>query len=107
MTARPPSSRYALSAGEAVDDSPTLHSLLAAHRRAQACLARIAPVLAAGLRDRVRAGPIDGSRWTLLVDNGAAAAKLRQAVPAVLAAAQVAEPAIDAILIRVSPRDGR
>lgn len=37
------------------------------------------------LRSAVKAGPIDGAAWCLLVDNNAAAAKLRQVVPALIA----------------------
>ncbi len=34
------------------------------------------------LRSAVQAGPIDGPDWCLLVDGNAAAAKLRQLLPA-------------------------
>ena len=37
------------------------------------------------LRSAVRPGPIDGPAWCLLVDSNAAAAKLRQVVPALIA----------------------
>jgi hypothetical protein len=33
------------------------------------------------LRESVRAGPLDDEGWSLLVDNAAAAAKLRQMLP--------------------------
>lgn len=37
------------------------------------------------LRQAIRPGPIDGDAWCLLVDGNAAAAKLRQLSPALLA----------------------
>jgi hypothetical protein len=36
------------------------------------------------LRPAVRPGPIDGNAWCLLVEGNAAAAKLRQVLPALL-----------------------
>jgi hypothetical protein len=41
-------------------------------------------LIPAPLRSAVRAGPIEGSAWCLLVDSNAAAAKLRQVTPALL-----------------------
>lgn len=41
-------------------------------------------LIPASLRSSVRAGPIDGPSWCLLVDSNAAAAKLRQVIPALL-----------------------
>lgn len=35
------------------------------------------------LRPSVRAGPIDGTAWCLLLDNNATAAKIRQLLPAI------------------------
>ncbi len=49
-------------------------------------LAAISPLLPAGLRSHIAAGPIDGPQWCLLVQNSAAAAKLRQLLPTLLAA---------------------
>jgi hypothetical protein len=51
-------------------------------RESQDRLAAIAPLLPEGLRSHVRAGPIDEAGWTLLTDNNAVSAKLRQMVPA-------------------------
>jgi hypothetical protein len=36
------------------------------------------------LRSAIKAGPIDGDAWCLLVEGNAAAAKLRQVLPALL-----------------------
>ena len=48
-------------------------------------LAAIREQLPDTLRDQVRAGPLDETGWSLLVPNGAAAAKLRQLLPALQA----------------------
>ena len=45
----------------------------------------IESLIPAALRPAVRPGPIDGTTWCLLVDNNAAAAKLRQVLPALQA----------------------
>jgi len=42
-------------------------------------------LIPAPLRSAIKAGPIDGTSWCLLVDNNAAAAKLRQVLPALTA----------------------
>jgi len=53
-------------------------------RLSQHCLDTVLPLLPAGLRTQLRAGPIDEQGWTLLVPNGAVSAKLRQSLPALL-----------------------
>jgi hypothetical protein len=84
-------------------DNP-LAALLAQHRRATACMAHIQPLLPPNLRGLTRPGPIDGHAWTLLVDNTAAAAKLRQLLPMLQAALQAQEPLLEVIRLKVSPR---
>ena len=67
---------------QASEESPTLASLMARARDAQARLQAIAPLLPPAMRAAVRAGPIDEAGWSLLVSSNAVAAKLRQMVPA-------------------------
>jgi hypothetical protein len=45
-------------------------------------LRSIQTLLPATLRKAVRAGPIEGDAWCLILDNNAVAAKMRQLVPA-------------------------
>jgi len=45
-------------------------------------LLAIESLIPTALRSAVKAGPIDGTSWCLLVDSNAAAAKLRQVLPA-------------------------
>ena len=70
----------------ALDNSEPLVGLLQRVRQSQARLAAVTPLLPAGLRGEVRAGPLDDAAWVLLVSNAAAAAKLRQLLPAVTSA---------------------
>ncbi len=51
-------------------------------RDSVARLKAVEPMIPAVLRSSVTAGPIDGSNWCLIVNNNAAAAKLRQLLPA-------------------------
>lgn len=89
--------------GQAIEASASLASLLAGHRRAQACFEAIAPVLPPPLRVRVRPGPIDGESWALFVDNGAQSAKLRQLLPVLLQRVQQDDPAIREIRLKIHP----
>ncbi len=45
-------------------------------------LKAIQSLIPASLRTTVKAGPIDGTVWCLVLDNNAAAAKVRQLLPA-------------------------
>jgi hypothetical protein len=67
---------------QAAEDSPTLARLSELARDSGARLKAIEPLIPQALRSSVKAGPIDGGTWCLLVGNNAAAAKLRQVLPA-------------------------
>ncbi len=51
-------------------------------RDSVARLKTIEPLIPAPLRGSVKAGPIEGASWCLILDNNAAAAKIRQLLPA-------------------------
>ena len=51
-------------------------------RDSVARLAAIEPMIPAPLRSAITAGPIDDSNWCLIVNSNAAAAKIRQFLPA-------------------------
>ncbi|MDP2005145.1 MAG: DciA family protein [Rubrivivax sp.] len=70
------------SVAAALGRSEPLSSLLQRMRASKARLEAIAPLLPPGLADGIRAGPLDDSAWVLLVSHAAAAAKLRQMLPA-------------------------
>jgi hypothetical protein len=70
---------------QAAEDSPTLARLAQLARESGERLKSIELLIPAPLRSAVKAGPIDGASWCLLVDSNAAAAKLRQVLPALIA----------------------
>ena len=71
-----------MSLQQAIHGAPTLAHLSELVAQSQKRLSVILPLLPAGMRKAVRSGPLDGCDWCLLVDNTAAAAKLRQMLPA-------------------------
>lgn len=81
MTPRPPPSNAALPLGSALDRSEPLARLLQRLQESRARYDAISALLPPGLRAAVRPGPVDDEGWSLLVDHGAAAAKLRQLLP--------------------------
>lgn len=70
-----------MSLQQAVQASPPLAHLSGLVRTSQEMLSTVSPLLPAGLRSSVQPGPIDGGEWWLMVDNSAAASKLRQLLP--------------------------
>ncbi len=74
-----------MSLQQAAEDSPTLARLAQLARESGERLKAVEFLIPASLRSAVKPGPIDGPDWCLLVDSNAAAAKLRQVVPALIA----------------------
>ena len=70
-------------------------------RDSVARLAAIQSLIPAALRSSVKAGPIDGETWCLLLDNNAAAAKMRQLLPALQAHLRTKGWAVDSIRLKV------
>lgn len=69
---------------QAAEDSPTLARLAQLARESGERLKAVELLIPAPLRSAVKAGPIDGTAWCLLVETNAAAAKLRQVLPALV-----------------------
>ena len=67
---------------QATQESPVLARLSELSRDSVARLRAVEPMIPAVLRSAVAAGPIDGPNWCLIVNSNAAAAKLRQLLPA-------------------------
>ena len=97
----------AVSILQASMDSPTLARLAELGRDSGARLLAISPLLPAALRSAVVAGPIDGSSWCLLLDNSAAAAKLRQMLPDLLARLRANGWAVESIRLKVRSQPRR
>ena len=74
--------QQAVSFSQAIDNSPSLAKLADIARASSALLKEVEQLLPAPLRASVKAGPIDGDCWCLLVTGNAAAAKVRQLLPA-------------------------
>jgi hypothetical protein len=72
---------HAVSLQQASQESPSLARLTELVRDSSARLRSIEPLLPPALRGAVKAGPVDGATWCLLVSSNAAAAKLRQLLP--------------------------
>ena len=73
--------KQATTVHEAVQNSATLSQLTALIEDSSARLKAIESLIPETLRPFVKAGPIDGDGWCLLVTGNAAAAKLRQLMP--------------------------
>ena len=100
MTTSSPARRF-VNVFDAVDDAPTLARLAQLARESRERLEAVASLIPPSLRSAVRAGPIDGSSWCLLVDNNAAAAKLRQVLPALTAELQRRGTQVNSIRLKV------
>jgi hypothetical protein len=100
MTTPVPNRRF-VSVLEAVDGAPTLARLAQLARQSSELLEAVEFLVPAALRSAVRAGPLDGTTWCLLVDNNAAAAKLRQVLPALTAELHSRGAQVTAIRLKV------
>jgi hypothetical protein len=69
---------------QAADESPTLAKLAQLARDSGERLKAVELLIPSSLRSAVKPGPIDGTDWCLLVESNAAAAKLRQVLPALV-----------------------
>jgi hypothetical protein len=87
------------SIADALGHSEALVSLGQRLRASNDRLAAVQPLLPPALRTHVRAGPLDEAGWTLLVDNQAVSAKLRQLLPAL--EAQLRQTGWPAVPLRV------
>jgi hypothetical protein len=77
--------QHPVSVQQAAEDAPTLARLAALARESGERLKAIEPLIPLPLRSCVKPGPIEGTGWCLLVEGSAAAAKLRQVLPALQA----------------------
>lgn len=71
----------AVSLQQAAQESSSLARLTELVRESSERLLAIQALLPPTLRSAIKAGPIDGSTWCLLVSSNAAAAKVRQLLP--------------------------
>jgi hypothetical protein len=74
--------RHSVTLLQASQESPTLARLTELSRDSVARLKAVESLIPVPLRPAVKAGPIEGPVWCLILDNNAAAAKIRQILPA-------------------------
>ncbi|MCW5259962.1 hypothetical protein D5045_06770 [Verminephrobacter eiseniae] len=92
---------HAITLQQASEESPALARLTALTRESSERLKAIQTLIPAPLRPAVAAGPIDGSNWCLLVRSNAAAAKIRQLLPALQAHLRSRGWEVNAIRLKV------
>ena len=80
---RAPLPRLSVPMADALAGHEGLGSLLQRIQASDGRMVDARAVLPAGLAAHVTAGPLDENGWTLLARSGAAAAKLRQCLPAI------------------------
>ena len=92
---------YAVTLQQASEESPTLAKLAALTRDSSERLKAIEMLIPATLRPALQAGPIDGDCWCLMVKSNAAAAKIRQLLPALQAHLRSLGWEVNAIRLKV------
>jgi hypothetical protein len=91
---------------QAFQDAPSLARLSELSADSVARLKAIETLIPAALRPALKAGPIDGAVWCLIVGNNAAAAKVRQLLPALQAHLRSKGWAVDSIRLKVQITSG-
>jgi hypothetical protein len=86
---------------DAVQGAPALARLAQRAAESAARLQTVRPLLPAGLRELIRAGPLDDTSWCLLAPHNAAAAKLHQLLPALQRHLQAAGQPVGAIRVKI------
>lgn len=92
---------------QASQDSPMLARLTELSQDSTARLKAIESLLPTPLKSSIKAGPIDGGIWCLILDSNAAAAKIRQLLPALMAHLRVKGWEINSIRLKVQTSQTR
>ena len=92
---------HAVTLLQATQASPTLARLTELSQDSTARLKAIESLIPVVLRPAIKAGPIDGTNWCLLVGSNAAAAKIRQLLPALEAHLRIKGWQVSAIRLKV------
>jgi hypothetical protein len=86
---------------QATQDSETLNRLCALATESSQRLKSIQGLMPPSLRACVHPGPIEGAVWCLLLDNNAAAAKIKQLLPSLQAHLRSKGWEVNAIRLKV------
>ena len=89
---------------QAVQGSAPLARLTALARESGERLSAVQQLIPPALRQAIRPGPIDGPSWCLLVENSAAASKLRQLLPTLQKALCARGWDVTAIRVKIQTR---
>lgn len=89
---------------QAAQESPTLTQLSQLVRESTQRLRALDALIPPALRGAIQAGPIEGTSWCLLVSSNAAAAKLRQLLPALQSHLQLQGFEVHTIRLKVLTR---
>lgn len=92
---------HALTLLQASEESPSLARLIELSRDSVARLKAVEALIPESLRPTIKAGPIEGPVWCLLLDNNAAAAKVRQLLPALASHLRVKGWEVSSIRLKV------
>ncbi len=92
---------------QAAHESPTLSHLTQLALESNDRLKSIEPLIPQGIFKTMKAGPIDGATWCLILDNNAAAAKVRQLSPAIQAHLRTKGWNIDTLRLKVQTSRGQ
>lgn len=101
MSTPPPRRLHPVTLQQAAEESPTLAALAGLARESGERLQAVQSLIPPALRVAVRAGPIEGTQWCLLVQGNAAAAKMRQLLPVLTGRLREKGWAIDTIRLKV------
>lgn len=91
---------------EAVGAAPVLAQLKERMALSERCLGLVRPLIPITMRHQVKAGPIEGTQWCLLVGSAAASTKLRQLLPAIQTALSQQGFEVTSIRIKVQSAQG-
>lgn len=91
---------------EAVGATPVLAQLRERLAFSERCLGHVRPLIPITMRHQVKAGPIEGAQWCLLVGSAAASTKLRQLLPSIQAALTEHGFEVTSIRIKVQTASG-
>lgn len=100
---RPEAVPKPLALPEAMERSTPLNRLRERLEASDHCFSIVRRLLPSPLDQHVHAGPLDADGWTLLADNAAAAAKLRQLQPRLEEALREAGLQVSAMRVRIQP----
>jgi len=86
---------------QASQDSPTLAKLTELSRDSMERLKSVEFLIPGPLRSAIKAGPIEGDVWCLILENNSAAGKIRQILPSLAAHLRVKGWDVNSIRLKV------